>query len=226
MISEIGSRWTSTSNIERSIASGFIPWLMVRFPCGSRSTTSTRKPCSLKATARFSVVVVFATPPFWLANTITLCNDFSSVAVCARTFGRGSRRMSPMWERLSRVQPLFLHPRLLRLPVAVIEVLEPGDPCPGRRILNRHTLVMETRLSCHDLSASVSSMEEARVLARLDRIDALDREGAAPGELLAELRGLLREAESWTREQRRPKSGNEEVVERLRTALVRDMIGM
>ena len=69
-------------------------------------------------------------------------------------------------------------------------------------------------------------MEEARVLARLDRIDALDREGAAPGELLAELRGLLREAESWTREQRRPKSGNEEVVERLRTALVRDIIGM
>lgn len=68
-------------------------------------------------------------------------------------------------------------------------------------------------------------MEEARVLARLDRIDALDREGAAPGELLAELRGLLREAESWTREQRQPKS-DEEVVERLRTALVRDIIGM
>jgi hypothetical protein len=67
-------------------------------------------------------------------------------------------------------------------------------------------------------------MEEARVLARLDRIDALDREGAAPGELLAELRGLLREAESWTREQRQP-TGNEEVVERLRTALVRDIIG-
>jgi hypothetical protein len=68
-------------------------------------------------------------------------------------------------------------------------------------------------------------MEEARVLARLDRIDALDREGAAPGELLAELRGLLREAESWTREQRQH-TGNEEVVERLRTALVRDIIGM
>jgi hypothetical protein len=74
-------------------------------------------------------------------------------------------------------------------------------------------------------------MEEARVLARLDRIDALDREGAAPGELLAELRGLLREAEDWTREQRtlaerRAANGNEEVVERLRTALVRDIIGM
>ena len=68
-------------------------------------------------------------------------------------------------------------------------------------------------------------MEEARVRARLDRIDTLDREGAAPGELLAELRGLLREAESWTREQRQPRR-NEEVVERLRTGLVRDIIGM
>jgi hypothetical protein len=35
----------------------------------------------LKATARFSVVVVFATPPFWFANTITLCKEVSSVAV-------------------------------------------------------------------------------------------------------------------------------------------------
>ena len=74
-------------------------------------------------------------------------------------------------------------------------------------------------------------MEEARVLARLDRIDALDREGAAPGELLAELRGLLREAETWTREQRNQMNGcatngNEEVVERLRTVLARDIIGM
>ena len=73
-------------------------------------------------------------------------------------------------------------------------------------------------------------MEEARVLARLDRIDALDRKGAAPGELLAELRGLLREAETWTREQRREMNSNAtnggEVVERLRTALARDIIGM
>ena len=72
-------------------------------------------------------------------------------------------------------------------------------------------------------------MEEARVLARLDRIDALDREGAAPGELLAELRGLLREAEGWTRERRAemeiPTTGNEEVIGRLRTALARDIIG-
>ena len=67
-------------------------------------------------------------------------------------------------------------------------------------------------------------MDESRVLARLDRIDALDRGGAEPGELLAELRGLLREAEELAREQKDGRSG-EEVVERLRTALARDIIG-
>ena len=69
-------------------------------------------------------------------------------------------------------------------------------------------------------------MDESRVLARLDRIDALDRSGAAPGELLAELRGLLREAEALAREPREPTNGTEEVVGRLRTALARDIIGM
>ncbi len=71
-------------------------------------------------------------------------------------------------------------------------------------------------------------MDEARVLARLDRIDALDREGAAPGELLAEVRGLLREAEAWTRQRDEtvePTNGNEEVIGRLRTALARNIIG-
>ena len=77
-------------------------------------------------------------------------------------------------------------------------------------------------------------MEPAEaVLARLDRIGALDRSGAAPGELLAELRGLLRDAEAWTREdgteeQRTAKAATdetEEVVGRLRRALARDIIG-
>jgi hypothetical protein len=69
-------------------------------------------------------------------------------------------------------------------------------------------------------------MDESRVLARLDRIDELDRGGAAPAELLTELRGLLREAEALTREHEEAKSGTEEVVGRLRTALARDIIGM
>jgi hypothetical protein len=43
-------------------------------------------------------------------------------------------------------------------------------------------------------------MEEARrLLARLERIEALDRAHAGPGDLLAELRFLLSEAEAWAR---------------------------
>src|SRR5437764_405444 len=45
---------------------------MVRLPCGSMSTHSTRWPSSANAAARFSAVVVLATPPFWLANAMTL----------------------------------------------------------------------------------------------------------------------------------------------------------
>ena len=61
-------------------------------------------------------------------------------------------------------------------------------------------------------------MDEARVLARLDRIDQLDRAGASAGELLAELRGLLREAQAPAREHDEGIQGTEEVVERRRTA--------
>jgi hypothetical protein len=43
-------------------------------------------------------------------------------------------------------------------------------------------------------------MDEARaVLARLDRIEALEREDAPPGALLEELRGLVQAAEAWAR---------------------------
>ena len=67
----IGMRCTSTSNIDRSIVSGLRPCDIVRLPCGSRSISSTRWPCSANATPRLSVVVVFATPPFWFASAIT-----------------------------------------------------------------------------------------------------------------------------------------------------------
>jgi hypothetical protein len=55
---------------------------------------------------------------------------------------------------------------------------------------------------------------EAAVLARLDRIDALDRRETPPDELLAELRGLLRDAETLAAS----RADGEEVVERRRTA--------
>jgi hypothetical protein len=61
-------------------------------------------------------------------------------------------------------------------------------------------------------------MDEARaVLARLDRIEALEREDAPPGVLLEELRGLVQEAEAWAR-----KEGGErasEAVEKCAAAL-------
>jgi hypothetical protein len=48
-------------------------------------------------------------------------------------------------------------------------------------------------------------MEEARaVLARLERIEALERGGAAPALLLGELRELAREAALWARRERDP----------------------
>ena len=65
-------RWpTSTSYIDFSSVSGSMPCDIVRLPCGSMSQHRTRWPSSANATARFSVVVVLATPPFWLARAIT-----------------------------------------------------------------------------------------------------------------------------------------------------------
>jgi hypothetical protein len=63
-------------------------------------------------------------------------------------------------------------------------------------------------------------MEEARrVLARLERIEALDRESACPGDLLAELRALLVEAEAWTRAERTVPDEAVDAVERCRALL-------
>jgi hypothetical protein len=63
-------------------------------------------------------------------------------------------------------------------------------------------------------------MEEARrVLARLERIEALDREQALPGTLLSELRALLAEAEEWARAERTAPETALEAVERCRQML-------
>lgn len=58
-------------------------------------------------------------------------------------------------------------------------------------------------------------MDEARrLLARLERIDVLRREGAPADALLAEVRGLLREGERWLAAEQPP-----EAVARARAAL-------
>ena len=47
---------------------------------------------------------------------------------------------------------------------------------------------------------SVYGMDEARaVMKRLDRIEALQREGANPAAVLAEMQALVAEAEAWAR---------------------------
>ena len=68
-------------------------------------------------------------------------------------------------------------------------------------------------------------MDEATaVLERLARIETLDAAGAPPGELLAELRALLGEAEAWSRLEGGGRGAS--AVERLRSALARDMIAV
>ena len=66
-------------------------------------------------------------------------------------------------------------------------------------------------------------MDEAqRVLERLDRIEELDRANAGPEELLAELRGLLEDAEAWVRTE--GGDAADEAVIRLRDSLTRDAV--
>lgn len=64
--------------------------------------------------------------------------------------------------------------------------------------------------------------EVTAVLDRLARIETLDAAGAPPATLLEELRALLGEAEAWSRLE----GGNRSVqaIERLRSALARDMV--
>src|SRR4051794_23037522 len=83
MTSRIGMWSTSTSYIDRSTLSGSTPWLIVRLPCGSKSMHRTSWPDSENATARFSVVVVFATPPFWFANEMIFARRSDWSPMCA-----------------------------------------------------------------------------------------------------------------------------------------------
>jgi hypothetical protein len=63
-------------------------------------------------------------------------------------------------------------------------------------------------------------MDEARaVLARLERIEALDQTGAPAGVLLDELRGLLADAEAWVRAEPGGADLAQAALERCREAL-------
>ena len=63
-------------------------------------------------------------------------------------------------------------------------------------------------------------MDEARaVLRRLTRIEALEREGAPPRSLLAEVHALVQEAEAWIAIERGGADDVEAALERCRDAL-------
>jgi hypothetical protein len=62
-------------------------------------------------------------------------------------------------------------------------------------------------------------MDEARaVMHRLERIEALEREGAGPKQLLAEVRELLREGEAWLEVEGDGTERAAEALERCRNA--------
>jgi hypothetical protein len=58
---------------------------------------------------------------------------------------------------------------------------------------------------------------------RLDRIEQLDREGAHPRTLLAELRELVREAEAWVRAEGRPPRAID-AVEDVKEAMANEIV--
>ena len=69
-------------------------------------------------------------------------------------------------------------------------------------------------------------MDEARaVLARLERIEALEAAGASAGLLLDEVRGLLADAEAWVRTERDGTDLAETALERCRDALQEAELG-
>jgi hypothetical protein len=67
-------------------------------------------------------------------------------------------------------------------------------------------------------------MDEARaVTERLNRIEVLEREGAQPQALLAELRELVREAEAWVRAEGEPEQAVT-AVERCKEAMAAEIV--
>src|SRR5258708_1696017 len=61
-------RVSASYNVPPGPALPFSPTPLDRFPCGSTSTSRTRRPASAREAARLIVVVVLPTPPFWLAT--------------------------------------------------------------------------------------------------------------------------------------------------------------
>jgi hypothetical protein len=113
------------------------------FPCGSKSTTSTRAPASARYAPRLTAVVDLPTPPFWLATAIAkrlysprAIRKVTRASWAARsmsTFGAGSsgdgELLSTMW--MSRADPSEAsgRPRKVSRETSSCESSE-GSHCP------------------------------------------------------------------------------------------------
>src|SRR6478672_6867923 len=58
-------------------------------PCGSKSTSSTRRPYSARAAPRLMVVVVLPTPPFWLHIATTRAGPWEVTGLGSGMAGMG-----------------------------------------------------------------------------------------------------------------------------------------
>ena len=106
-------------------------------PCGSRSMTSTRLPCSASATARLTVLVVLPTPPFWLATVM--------IRRCGRRGASGARRgAAPAPPRGGLLRDRASAPRRRR---RIVSVERPRGALGVRRrpIRSRHPLCAARR---------------------------------------------------------------------------------
>jgi hypothetical protein len=72
------------STISGWLPTGLYPLPVVALHCGSMSTNNVRCPLIAKAAARLIEVVVFPTPPFWLATQIVRLTLPSLVAKVSR----------------------------------------------------------------------------------------------------------------------------------------------
>src|SRR5579864_9536753 len=78
------------------------PLPTVALPCGSRSINITRRFMAANEAARFILVVVFPTPPFWLAIAII----FPTVFPCV-IFSRGRQHAARHQSLLCQFVPFF-----------------------------------------------------------------------------------------------------------------------
>src|ERR1700683_3412797 len=102
-----------------SMSCGWMPSPTESAPCGSKSTSSTRRPCSAKAAPRLIVVVVLPPPPFWLQTATVRAGPCSISGSGVGKPGNGLPvgPSSPAWGSVIRdaatsAEPPGLWPRL------------------------------------------------------------------------------------------------------------------